>query len=108
MAGQRVVGGIEIEDDLLGRMVVRFHEQIDKQSRDLGAVPGDPEIAGRLYAAPLEPVECALAGERRTILATGRELAGQHRHCRVVAQLVVIDHPRSPAPSQRSAARPAF
>src|SRR5205807_207240 len=55
------------------------------------AVPGDPMIAGRLYAAPLEPVECALAGQRRTILATGRQLAGQHRHGRVVAQLVVVD-----------------
>jgi hypothetical protein len=52
---------------------------------------GKAVIAGRLYAAPLEPVECALAGQRRTILAMGRELAGQHRHCRVVAQLVVID-----------------
>ena len=49
---QRVVGGVEIEDDLLGRVVVRLHKQIDKQSRDLGAVPGDPVIAGRLYAGP--------------------------------------------------------
>ena len=53
MAVQRVVGGVEIEDDLLGRVVVCLHEQIDKQSLDLGAVPGDPVIAGRLYAAPL-------------------------------------------------------
>ena len=109
MPVQRVVGGVEIEDDLLGRVVVRLHEQIDKQSLDLGAVPGDPVIAGRLYAAPLEPVECALAGQRSTILATGREFAGQHRHCRVVAQLVVIDQilvaqrqGKDPLPDQRS------
>src|SRR5437588_8026437 len=91
MPVQRIVGGSEIGDDLLWRMVVRLHEQIDKQRLDPGAVPGDPMIAGRLYAAPLEPVECALAGQRRTILATGRQLAGQHRHGRVVAQLVVVD-----------------
>src|SRR5438309_9643816 len=76
MPVQRVVGGVEIEDDLLWRMLVRFHKQIDKKPLDLGTVPGDPVIAGRLCAAPLQPAKCARAGQPRTILATGRELAG--------------------------------
>jgi hypothetical protein len=91
MPVQRVVGGVEIEDDLLGRLLVRLQEQIDKQRLDLGAIPGDPVIARQLRPAPLQPVERRFAGQRRTIPAAGRQLAGQHRHCRVVAQLVVID-----------------
>jgi hypothetical protein len=71
--------------------LVRLHEQIDKQRLDPGAVPGDPVIARQIRPAPLQPVERAFAGQRRTILAAGRQLAGQHRHGRVVAQLVVID-----------------
>jgi hypothetical protein len=91
MPVQRVIGGIEIEDDLLRRVLVRLHEQIDKQRLDPGAVPGDPMIARQLRPAPLEPVERRFAGQRCTILAACRQLAGQHRHCRVVTQLVVID-----------------
>jgi hypothetical protein len=90
MSVQRIDGGVEIEDDLLWRALVRLQEQIDQQRLDPGAVPGDPVIARQLRAAPLEPVERALAGQRRTILAAGRQLAGQHRHGRVVTQLVVI------------------
>src|SRR5271163_1070544 len=52
MPVQRVVGGIEVEDDLLRRMLVRLHEQIDKQRLDPGAVPGDPVIARQLRPAP--------------------------------------------------------
>jgi hypothetical protein len=57
MPVQRIVGGIEIEDDLLWRVLVRLHEKIDKQRLDPGAVPGDPVIARQLRSAPLEPVE---------------------------------------------------
>jgi len=39
----------------------------------------------------LEPIERALAGERRAVLASGLELAGEHRQHRVAAQLVVVD-----------------
>jgi hypothetical protein len=49
-------------------------------------------IAGQLRPAQLEPVERRFAGQRRAILAPRRQLAGQHRQCRIVAQLVVIDH----------------
>jgi hypothetical protein len=68
-----------------------LEEQIDKQGFDLGPVPGDAMIAGRLGPAQLEPVEGAFAGQRRTILAPCGQLSGQHRHRRVVAQLVMID-----------------
>jgi hypothetical protein len=85
MSVQRVVGGVEIEDDLLRPVLVRFQEQIDKQPLDPRPIPGDPVIARQLRPAQFQPVERALAGQRRTILATGRQLAGQHRHCRVVA-----------------------
>lgn len=56
MPVQRVIGGIEIEDDLVWRVLVRLHEQIDKQRLDPGAVPGDAVIARQLRSAPLKPV----------------------------------------------------
>jgi hypothetical protein len=65
---QRIVGGIQVEDDLLRRVLVRFQKKIDKQRLNLGAVPSDPAIASRLNAAQLEPVERAFPGQRRTIL----------------------------------------
>jgi hypothetical protein len=88
---QRIIGGVEIEDDLLWRALVRFYKQIDKQGLDLGPIPSDPVIARQLRPAQLKPVERRFAGQRRAILTPRRQLAGQHRHRRVVAQLVVID-----------------
>jgi hypothetical protein len=38
----------------------------------------------------LQPVQRALARHRRAVLALGLQLAGQHRHQRIVAQLVVV------------------
>jgi hypothetical protein len=90
MSVQGVVGGIEIENDLRWRVLVRFHEQIDKQGFDLGPIPGDPVVALQLRSAQLQPVERRFAGQRRTIIAAGRQFARQHRHRRVVAQLVVV------------------
>jgi hypothetical protein len=91
MPVQRIVGGVEIKDDLLWRVLMRLHKQIDKQRLDLGPIPGDAVIARQLRSTPLQPVERRFAGQRRAILAAGRQLAGQHRHGRVVTQLVVID-----------------
>ena len=54
MAVQRIVGGIQVEDDLLRRVLVRFQKQIDKQRLNLAAVPSDPAIASRLNAAQLD------------------------------------------------------
>ena len=65
-------------------------------------------VAGQCHAAQLQPVECRLTGQRRTILATRRQLPRQYRQRRVVAQLVVIDqiliaqrNPKDALPDQR-------
>jgi hypothetical protein len=91
MPVQRIIGSVEIENDLLRRVLVRLEKQIDKQRFDLCRIPGDAVVARRRRAAQLQPVECRFAGQRRTIPAARRQLAGQHRQRRVVAQLVVID-----------------
>jgi hypothetical protein len=50
----------------------------------------DLVVAGRLESAQLQPIECRLAGDRRTLLASRLQLARQHRHHRIVAQLLVV------------------
>ena len=109
MAVQRVVGGVEVENDLLGRLPMRFQEQIDKQCFDLAAIPGNAVVAGHRRPAQLQPVEGAFAGQWCTILAPRRQLAGQHRQRRVVAQLVVVNeifvaqrNPEDALPDQRA------
>src|SRR5215216_7937474 len=47
-------------------------------------------IARRNLTAQLKPVECRLAGHWRTILAPRFQLARQHRHDRVVPQIVMV------------------
>jgi hypothetical protein len=42
---QRIIGGIEIERDLAGRLGVRIQEQIDKQRLDRPGIGADPGIA---------------------------------------------------------------
>ena len=54
MPVQWIVGGVEIEDDLLWRVLMRLEKQIDKQGLDLGPVPGDAVIARQLRSAPLQ------------------------------------------------------
>jgi hypothetical protein len=83
MAVQRVIGGVEIEDDLLGRRRVRFEEQVDEQAFDRRAVVADLVVARRLGGRVLETVQGALAGERRAVRAPGGELAGERRQNRV-------------------------
>ena len=39
----------------------------------------------------LQPVQGALARQRRTILAPCLQFAGQDRHCRIVTKLVMVD-----------------
>jgi hypothetical protein len=51
----------------------------------------DLVIGRRLVGSQFEPVERRFAGHRRAVLAVCDQLAGQHRHDRVVPQLVVID-----------------
>ena len=57
MAVQRIIGGVEVENDLLRRLLVRLQEEIDKQGFDLGAVPANPVVARQLRSAQLQPVE---------------------------------------------------
>ena len=64
MAVQRIVRGVEVEDDLLRGAAVRVEEQIDEQRLDRGAVVADLVITRRLRAAQLQPVQRALAGQR--------------------------------------------
>ena len=45
MPVQWIVGGVEVENDLLWRVAVRLQKQIDKQRFDLGPIPGDAVLA---------------------------------------------------------------
>jgi hypothetical protein len=54
---QRVVGGIKIEDDLLGRPFVRFQEQGHRQRLDRGFVVGNLVVARWLRPAQFQPVQ---------------------------------------------------
>ena len=91
MPVQRVVGSIEIEGDLLRCLAMRFEEEIDKELLDRCPVIADLVIACRLRATQLQPVEGRFAGQRRAVRAPRRQLAGQYRHYRVMAQLVMVD-----------------
>ena len=90
MAVQWVVGGVEIENDLLWRVAMRLQEQVDQQRLDHRPVVADLVIAGRKRPAELEPVQRRLARHRRAILSPRFQLAGEDRHPRVMAELIVI------------------
>lgn len=90
MPVQRVVGGIEVKDDLLRRPLVRFQEQRHRQRLDRRRVIGDLVVARWFLPAQLQPVQRRLAGHRRTVVAPDRKLARQHRHQRIVPQLVMV------------------
>ena len=90
-AVDRIVGGIEIEGDLCRRFAVSIEEQVDEQPLNRCGVVADLVVARRPgRRRMLEPVQRALAGQRRAVGSPGFELAGQDRHRRVVAQLVVV------------------
>jgi hypothetical protein len=69
---------------------VRLQEQVDEQGFDGAAVVADLVIPAWLRLAEFQPVQGALAGHRRAVPPPGRQLAGQDRHHRVVAQLVMV------------------
>ena len=91
MPVQRVVGGVEIEDDLCRRRRMRLDKEVDEHALDLRCVITDLVVTRRLRPAQLQPVEGRFAGQRRAIRAPRFELAGQDRHDRVVAQRVMVD-----------------
>ena len=71
---QRIIGGVEIEEDLLRRCVVRAQEQIDEPPLDGRRIGADPGISGRLRLAQFQPVQRRLAGQRRTARAARLKL----------------------------------
>ena len=91
VAVQRVVGGVEVEHDLLRRAIVGVEEEVHEQCLDRRAVMGDPAVAVGGRRAVLEPVQRALAGERRAAAVPRLEPAERHPEHRIVAQPVVVD-----------------
>ena len=90
VAVDRVVGGVEVEDDLLGRPRVGLEEEVTKRlasvaGRHRSCCSGHPAAAG-----VFEAVERALAGERRAVRPLRLEPVGEQREQRVAAQLVVV------------------
>jgi len=85
----RIIGGIEIQDDLRRGGRVRLHEHVDEQAIHGVVIDGDLLVARLLAngrAGQLEAIQRALAGAWR------REIAGfrEDRDERIVAQRVVI------------------
>ena len=91
MPVQWIVGGVEIKDDLRRGRRMGIEKQVHKQRLDRRRVIADLVIAGRLRPAQFQPVERRFASQGRAIGAPCFELAAEHRHDRVVAQLVVVD-----------------
>ena len=86
----RIIGRIKIKDDLVRCSVVRLQKQVDQKSLDRHWIVRDLVITRRLQPAQLESVERRLPSGRCAILAPCLEFSGQHRHQRIVAQLVMV------------------
>ena len=91
VAVDRVVGGVEIERDPRRGLVVGLQEEIDEQILDRPRIMADAVVAMRPLGRMLQPVERALAGERRQARPFGLEPAEHGAEHRVAAQLVMID-----------------
>jgi len=100
LAVQRVVRGVQIQHDPLGRPSVCLEKELHEQRFDLCLVGDDLLIAClavRIRQRQLQPVERALAGQRlaaifrrAAILPRQIPFADQGRQERVVTQLVMI------------------
>src|SRR5262249_14767490 len=90
MTMQRIVGGIEIEDDLARRLAVRLEEEHHEQRLDGGRLGADVGAGWGSGGGDSERVGRRLAGNRRTFFGARRKLARQYRHQRIAAQLVVV------------------
>lgn len=91
IAVNEIVGSVEIEHDLLGRLRMRLKKDIDQQGLDRRRIVADLVVARRLGPAQFQPVQRRLAGCRRAVPTPRRKLAHQHRHHRIVPKPVVID-----------------
>jgi hypothetical protein len=70
---------------------MRVEEELDHQPLDRSPIVADLAVAVRPSGRVLEPVERALAGQRRAVRPPRRKLAGKDRQHRVMAQLVVVE-----------------
>jgi hypothetical protein len=87
---QRVIGRIQIENDLLGRACMRLKEHVEQEIPDRHRIVADLVVARRLQFAQFQPVQRRLAGDRGAIRAPRCELACQHRHHRITTQFIVV------------------
>jgi hypothetical protein len=86
----RIVGGVEVENDLSGRLCVRLEEEVDEQGLDRRGFMRDLAVLRRRVAREFQPVQRRFARRRRAVAAPSLKLARQHRHQRVVTKLIVI------------------
>ena len=98
LAMRRVVRGVEIEDDLRRRRCMGLQEQLDEQPLDRRTVMTDLVVSRRLLPAQLQPVQRALARQRRA-----SSLPPSAASTRVVPKLIVVDQVLIP---QRNAVDP--
>ena len=88
---KRVLGRVEVEDDPLGWPLVRLQQQIDEPAGERHRVGTDLMIAViGPQRSVFQPVERALAGERRAVRPLRLEPVGEQCEHRIVAQLLVI------------------
>ncbi len=90
-AVQRIIRGIQIKDDLTGRFVMGFQEQIHQQPFNGTAVMADLVIARRpVDRCVLQPVQRRLAGKGSTVRPLRRQAFRQQGQHRVMTKRIVI------------------
>ena len=100
VAVQRIVAGIQVENDLLRRLGRELQEGLDEELVDF-RVAGRDLLVATLHAGPrrrqLQAVECALAGQRRAAVARTRSIfarqvlpSNRHSQRRITPQLLVV------------------
>ena len=91
MAVQRIVGRIEVEHDLLRCLAVGIKEQINEQTFNGTPVHGDLAVAVvRGARRVLQPVQRALATQRRTVGTARLQPVGEQCQDRIEAKVVVV------------------
>lgn len=94
MTMQRIIGGVQIQDDLPRRRRMRVEKQLDPQPLDRFGVRADLVIAtDPLRGMQLQTVQRALAGQRCALRTTLRLKLAQQRanHCIVPQMLMVVE-----------------
>ena len=86
----RIIRGIEIEDDLLGRSFVCLRNRSTSSRLMAIRIVADLVIAARLQQLSSSRLSVHLPASGCTVLSPRRKLARQRRQHRIMAQLVVI------------------